>query len=479
MLSIERQFVRTERPLYSHLVSLLEAAIAKGDLPSGTRVPPERALAQQLKISRTTVVSAYRELESRGLLRGYVGRGTFVCAAPEPEGTPFAWRGKIAAAALRSSDSTLRDLVRHSSDARLLSLAAGEPALDTFPNEAFLEATRHALSNDPSAVWGHGPTEGQPALKHAIAERYNLPRESVLILSGAQQGLDLLARCLIDPGDAVIMDRPGYLGAIQSFRAAGAKLIGWDIARGDTDELEDLLVRYRPKLIYTNPTFHNPTGTTLPIRTRRELISLAQRYRVPIVEDATYRDLYFHEAPPPSLRDLDEHNLVIYLNSFSKVMAPGLRLGWIAAAPSIVDQIAIIKQRLDPHTPNLVQFAIARLMRQGTFDAHLRTIRAEHAKRCTQMIAAIQRHMPPGSIRFARPAGGLYLWCRLGAGLGATALHDRALANGVTFVPGPAFYPDPAGDSELRLCFTSVLPSTIEESVKRLARCVGEVRLTA
>jgi len=479
MLSIERQFVRTERPLYSHLVSLLENAIAKGDLPSGSRVPPERALAQQLKISRTTVVSAYRELESRGLLRGYVGRGTFVCAAPEPEGTPFAWRGKIAAAALRSSDTTLRDVVRHSSDARLLSLAAGEPALDQFPTEAYLEATRHALSNDPSAVWGHGPTEGQPALKSAIADRYNVPRESVLVLSGAQQGLDLLARCLIDPGDAVIMDRPGYLGAIQSFRAAGAKLIGWDIARGDTDELEDLLVRYRPKLIFTNPTFHNPTATTVPIRTRREILSLAQRYRVPIVEDATYRDLYFTEAPPPSLRDLDEHNLVIYLNSFSKVMAPGLRLGWIAAAPSIIDQIAIIKQRLDPHTPNLVQFAIARLMRQGTFDAHLRTIRTEHARRCTQMIAALQRYMPPGSIRFSRPAGGLYLWCRLGAGLSATALHERALASGVTFVPGPAFYPDPAGDAELRLCFTSVLPSTMDESVKRLARCVGEVRLTA
>ena len=479
MLSIERQFVRTERPLYSHLVSLLETAIARGELPSGTRVPPERTLAQQLKISRTTVVSAYRELEARGLLRGYVGRGTFVCAAPEPEGTPFAWRGKIAAAALRSSDSTLRDVVRHSSDARLLSLAAGEPALDVFPNEAFLEATRHVIASQASAVWGHGPTEGQPALKNAIADRYDVPRESVLVLSGAQQGLDLLARCLIDPGDAVIMDRPGYLGAIQSFRAAGAKLIGWDIARADSDELEDLLVRYRPKLIYTNPTFHNPTCVTLPIRTRREVISLAQRYRVPIVEDATYRDLYFSETPPPSLRELDEHNLVIYLNSFSKVMAPGLRLGWIAAAPSIVDQIAIIKQRLDPHTPNLVQLAIARLMRQGTFDAHLETIRAEHARRCTQMIAALQRHMPPGSLRFARPAGGLYLWCRLGAGLSATMLHERALANGVVFVAGPAFYPDPAGDSELRLCFTSVLPSTMDESVRRLARSVGEVRLTA
>lgn len=479
MLSIERQFVRTERPLYSHLVSLLESAIARGELPSGSRVPPERALAQQLKISRTTVVSAYRELESRGLLRGYVGRGTFVCAAPEPEGTPFAWRGKIAAAALRSSDSTLRDVVRNSADARLLSLAAGGPALDRFPNEAFLEAVTQALATDSSAIWGHGPAEGQLALRTAIAERYDVPRESVLILSGAQQGLDLLARCLIDPGDAVIMDRPGYLGAIQSFRAAGAKLIGWDILRADSDELEDLLVRYRPKLIYTNPTFHNPTGVTMPMRMRRELLSLAQRYRVPIVEDATYRDLYFTGVPPPSLRDLDDHNLVIYLNSFSKVMAPGLRLGWIAAAPSIVEQIAIIKQRLDPHTPNLVQLALARLMQQGAFDSHLRGLRTEHAKRSTQMIAAIQRHMPPGSIRFARPTGGLYLWCRLGAGLSATALHDRALAAGVTFVPGPAFYPDPAGDSELRLCFSSVLPATAEEGIRRLSRCIGEVRLTA
>src|ERR687889_1863087 len=156
MLSIERQFVRTERPLYGHLVALLESAIARGDLPSGSRVPPERTLAKRLGISRTTVVSAYRELEARGLLRGYVGRGTFVCAAPEPEGTPFAWRGKIAAAALRSSDSTLRDALRHSSDARLLSLAAGEPAIDKFPNEAFEAAVAHVLRTDPASAWRHG-----------------------------------------------------------------------------------------------------------------------------------------------------------------------------------------------------------------------------------------------------------------------------------------------------------------------------------
>ena len=471
---IERQFVRTSRPLYTHLVTLLEGAISRGELPSGAKVPPERELALRLKISRTTVVSAYRELESRGLLRGYVGRGTFVCAAPEPSGTPFAWRGKIAAAALRSSDSTLRDTIRHSSDARLLSLAAGEPAIDCFPTASFQQAIDDVLKRDARAVWRHGPTEGQPILREAIAERFGVPADSVLVIAGAQQGLDLLARCLVDPGDAVIMDRPGYLGAIQSFRAAGAKLIGWDVLRADVDELEDLLLRYRPKLIYTNPTFQNPTGVSLPIRTRREVLKLAERYRVPIVEDGTYRELYFHEVPPPSLRELDGQNLVIHLNSFSKVLAPGLRLGWLSAAPSIVDQIAIIKQRLDPHTQNLVQFAMARLIREGSFDAHLKTLRSEHARRCGAMLASLQRHVPTMALRFTRPSGGLYLWCRLLPGASARTLLDRALAAGVAFVPGHAFYPDGDGDSEIRICFSSVLPSAMDEAVKRLAKVLSE-----
>jgi DNA-binding transcriptional MocR family regulator len=470
---IERQFIRTARPLYAHLVTLLESAISRGDLPSGSRVPPERELANRLGISRTTVVSAYRELESRGLLRGYVGRGTFVCAAPDPTGAPFAWRGKIAAAALRTSDSILRDTIRHSSDAKVMSLAAGEPAIDCFPVDAFQQAIDHVLKREAHAVWRHGPTEGQPALREAIAERFGVPAESVLVLAGAQQGLDLLARCLVDPGDAVIVDRPGYLGAIQSFRAAGAKLIGWDVSRADMDELEDVLVRYRPKLIYTNPTFENPTGVTMPIRARRELLKLAERYRVPIVEDATYSELYFTEVPPPSLRELDSQNIVIHLNSFSKVLAPGLRLGWLSAAPSIIDQIAIIKQRLDPHTQNLVQFALARLIRDGNFDRHLRTLRAEHARRCAMMIGAVQRHVPASTLRFARPQGGLYLWCRLAHGLNSRALLEQALAAGVAFVPGHAFYPDPAGESDLRLCFSSVLPSAIEDAVRRLARCLA------
>ena len=172
------------------------------------------------------------------------------------------------------------------------------------------------------------------------------------------------------------------------------------------------------------------------------------------------------------MRDLDAQNLVIHLNSFSKVMAPGLRLGWLSAAPSIVDQIAIIKQRLDPHTQNLVQFAMARLIRHGSFDAHLKTLRQEHARRCAQMVAALQRHVPPGALRFTRPQGGLYLWCRLApASARARSSIARSRA-GVAFIAGDAFYPDPAGESELRLCFSSVMPSTIDDAVKRLAGCL-------
>src|SRR3989441_12477540 len=346
------------RPIYRQLVALVEGSIARGEVPPGFRLPPERDLARRLRVSRATVVSAYRELEARGLLRGYVGRGTFVSAKPDAGSAPFAWRGKIAALALQATDTAIRDLVRAASDPALMSLAAGEPALDCFPTEAFHRAMNDVLAKDAATAWRHGSTEGLPRFRAALAERFGGEPEHILVIAGAQQGLDLLTRCLVDRGDAVILDRPGYLGAIQTFRHAGATLLGWDIARADVDELEELLLRYRPKLIYTNPTHHNPTGVTLPIRARRELLELAARYRVPIGEDDTYRELALESVPPPSLFKLDEaRNVVIRINSFSKMLAPGLRLGWISAVKPVGEQLAVIKQQDDPHTQNLSPLA--------------------------------------------------------------------------------------------------------------------------
>jgi 2-aminoadipate transaminase len=474
-LGVDAKTLTRTRPLYRRIVTLLENAISLGTVTAGFQLPPERDLASRLKISRATVVSAYRELEARGLVRGYVGRGTFVSAKPDAASAPFAWRGKISASALQATDTTVRDLVRAAADPNLMSLAAGVPALDCFPTDAFQRAMNHVLANYADAAWRYGPTEGMPRFRATLADRFGGEPEHILVLAGAQQGLDLLARCLIDRGDAVIIDRPGYLGAIQTFRNAGARLVGWDITRGDTDELEELLLRYRPKLIYTNPTHHNPTGTTLSIRTRRELLDLAARYRVPIVEDDTYRELALTgAAPPPSLFTLDEaHTLVIRLNTFSKMLAPGLRLGWITAVRPIVDQLALIKQQVDPHTQNLSQLVVCELVEQGVFDRHLATLKTEHRRRRDAMVQALRDHIPASQLRFSVPDGGMYLWCQLPADVDARTVQDRALRESVMVLTGEPFYVDRGGDHRLRICYTSQPPGRALQAAKTVARSLA------
>src|SRR6266478_1161953 len=386
--------------LYDQLVNALESAIEEGGLAPGARLPSERDLAGILSLSRTTTTNAYRELESRGVLRRHVGRGTFVCATPEPDDVPFAWRGKVSSTALRSANPALRDLMRDAVDPNVISLALGGPALECFPYADYRRISEQILEREPHAVLGHGPTEGQPRLRRVLAARIGARADNILVVTGSQQGLDLLAKCLVDPGDAVIVDRPCYLGAIQTFRAAGAKLVGWDIRRCDLGELEDLLLRYRPKMIYTNPTFQNPTGHTLGLSERRELLKLVARYRVPLVEDDTYRDLYLDAPAPPSLRQLDEYNVVIYLSTFSKTLAPGLRLGWIAASEVIVDQLAMLKQNTDMYSPCLTQLAIAEILGTGLFDDHLRKLREEHFRRRDTLVAGLARHAPARALTF-------------------------------------------------------------------------------
>ena len=452
--------ISRRRPFYRRLVELVAQGIGDGRVVAGAQLPAERDLARALGVSRTTIVSAYRELESRGLVRGYVGRGTFVCARPEPGTAPFAWRGKISSAALQSAPTTVRDIVQAASDPRLVNFAAGQPALDQFPSEDLRRAVDGILMRDPLAALRFGPTEGQPRLRAAIAKRFGGSPREVLIVAGAQQGLDLLSRCLIDPGDAVIVDRPGYLGAIDSFRAAGARLVGWDVLRSDVDELEEQILRYKPKFVYLTPTHHNPTGLTMPLRIRREVLELAARYRLPIVEDDTYRELSLGNPPPPSLYALDsDHNIVIHLNSFSKALAPGLRLGWISAVPAIVEQLTLIKQRADPLTQNLMQLVVAELLENGSFDRHLTALRAEHRRRRDALVAALGPLVAAKQLQFATPEGGLYLWCRLPPNILAEDVLKHAREDGVVFVPGPPFYVDPGGAHELRLCYTAQPPA--------------------
>jgi DNA-binding transcriptional MocR family regulator len=464
-------------PLYEQLRAALEEAIKSGGLAAGERLPSERDLCARLALSRTTVVAAYRELESRGLVRSHVGRGTFVCATPEPAGAPFAWRGKVAAGAAHLNDSAgLRQLLRGANDPDLISFAVGSPAFECFPVEDYLRLTERALRRHAADALGIAPTEGQPRLRRAIGERFGTKPEKVLVLSGSQQGIDLIARCLIDPGDRVVVDRPGYVGAIQTFRAAGATLVGWDAARADFDELEDLLVRYRPKLIYTDPTFQNPTGRVMTQRERQDLLKLAARYRTPVVEDDPWSETYLDgQPPPPPLYHLDPYSIVIHLGTFSKTLAPGLRLGWLAASEYIVDQLAAIKQHENLFTEGLGQFVIADFLLSGRYDEHMDALRREHARKRGVMRAALGRAGAGPRLSFNEPRGGLNFWCRLPAGVEARPLLEAALAAGVAFAPGELFYPDAAGRGELRLCFTSAPAARIEEGVRRLHAALASV----
>ena len=295
------------------------------------------------------------------------------------------------------------------------------------------------------------------------------------MLAGAQQGLDLLARCLIDPGDAVVIDRPGYLGAIQTFRTAGARLVGWDITRADTDELEELLLRYRPKLIYTNPTHQNPTGVTLPIRTRRELLELAARYRVPIVEDDTYRELALDGPPsPPSLFTLDEaHAVVIRINSFSKMLAPGLRARLDQRGPADRrsardDQAAGRSAHAEPVAAGGLRAGRARRVRPPS----RRRSRPEHRRRRDAMVQALRQHVPAAQLRFSVPDGGMYLWCQLPPAIRARAVQEHALRESVMILTGEPFYVDQGGDHQLRICYTSQ-PAAAPGGLRRRSRAAS------
>lgn len=457
-----------DAPLYRQLGEALVGAIADGTLAEGERLPSERDLAGALGVSRTTVVTAYRELEARGLVRGHVGRGTFVCAADEPADAPFAWRGRVALSAQRALGPALSGVLG-AAGPRTISFGAGTPAPELFPVDLFRRLADDVIRRDAGTAFGIGPTEGQPALRHTVAHRLGARPEQVLIVAGAQQGLDLVSRCLLDPGDTVLIDRPGYLGAIQTFRSVGANLVGWDVERADPDELEDLVLRYRPKLLYTSPTFQNPTGRTLPLDVRRELLRVAARYRLPIVEDDPYGELSFERPAPASLRSLDERGLVIHLGTASKTLGAGLRLGWLVAPPPIVEQLTLVKARGDLFTNGLTQLVLAELLASRAFDAYLVALRKEHAARHAALAAALRRRLTAGLLTWRPARGGLYIWCRLREATDAMTLLQRAQAAGVTFVPGELFYGDGLGRHELRLCFSAVTTAAIDEGVRRLA----------
>ena len=333
-------------PLYQQICQRLREAILSGELPEGVRLPTERALAAELGVNRTTVMNAYNELASEGLVEGHVGRGTLVRRNHfSYDGEHFdsgpSWLLGLPAGErelLGPDARLLSELASMSERKEIISLAAATPARDLLPAEMLSTIFADGLLNARQSALGYCPVEGLNSLRRGIAARMRqrgvaIDAQHILILSGSTQGIGLTGRLLLNPGDEVVVEVPTYLGAIQTFRALGVRIIGvpTDSDGMRIDLLESILVRHRPRLIYTMPTFQNPTGVVLSPERRRRLLLLAKRYQTPILEDDPYGEIYYEGKERQPLKALDSNGQVLYLSTFSKILAPGLRVAWIAA----------------------------------------------------------------------------------------------------------------------------------------------------
>lgn len=488
ILELDRQ---SHAPLYTQIALQVRQLIQQGTLKIGDRLPPNRELAERLGVNRSTVTTAYDELLADGLIATRVGSGTYVAAVPAalpalaaqpslPAHTerllPLNWEAFLPELRL---DEWLANR-GHGRRKDSLVFTHALPATELFPLDDFRRSVERVLRRDGRNLLQLGTSSGYEPLQQYLLQQMALvgiraEPEELLLTSGCQQGLDLLRQVLVQPGDEIVVENPTYPGAISLFCQPPSKFIGVPVnAQGlELDALEDVLRRRRPKLIYVVPTFHNPTGVTMDLAARRRLIELAAQYRVPIVEDEIYRDLRYDGAALPSLKALDQYGVVIYLNSFSKVGFPGLRVGWMVAPRLLIEHLHALKQRSDLHGNLLAQAALADFARQGLLNKHLQRCRRSYAQRRDTMLAALQKHFPPDA-QWTEPEGGMAIWVRLPAGLNASELLAQAQLQGIYFTPGARFYVSGARSNTLRLSFTMVPAGQIEEGVKRLGELVRQ-----
>ncbi|MDF2564207.1 MAG: transcriptional regulator, GntR family with aminotransferase domain containing protein [Massilibacillus sp.] len=464
-------------PLYLQLANGLAAKIQNFTLAIGTKLPPERELAKLLNVSRTTVINAYRLLEDQGLISTKIGSGSYVnevSQTKQPNGA-MPWEQLFTPQYTSPLSSILRTLIAPHTFDEAISFAAGMPDPAFYPLYIMEKALPSSKSHLADADFGYISTEGYLPLKQSLAKwqtevGIHATPEQYLIVSGSQQGLYLIVKAFIAPRDYVIVESPTYLGAIQSFENSGAHILTLPPSdRLNFELLEDYLIRYRPKLMYTIPTFQNPTGRVMSLQDRKKLIQLAAKYRLVIVEDDPYSLLYYEQEPPASLKSLDTYGGIIALGTFSKTVFPGLRTGWITAAQQVIDRLAQEKQHIDLHSNNLSQIILHIFLEGGYLTNHLSLIRTEYKKRRDAMVHAL-RHYCNDYLEFTIPEGGFYIWCKVKPPISVTELIRQSAVVGVTFVPGIAFYTTGTRSNEIRLCFVTHKEDLIKEGIRRLGK---------
>ncbi|MDE6872734.1 MAG: PLP-dependent aminotransferase family protein [Bacteroidales bacterium] len=375
--------------------------------------------------------------------------------------------------------SPVREIFKRVDLNSIYSFAGGYPSAETFPLDQFGEIMQDVIRRNGGKAFQYGATQGVPELREALSARYGIPLERIQVTSSSQQGIDVCTRVLVNPGDVILASNPSYLGALQSFRSYRADVVGVKtvsdpdgFARAWEDAIEDCLARGRRiKFLYAIADFQNPSGESLSLAQRQILVDLAHRYGFLIVEDAPYRELRYEGEPVPTIYSLAP-DIVLHLGSFSKIMAPGFRLGWIFGNPELLDKIYVCKQSLDLCPPVFDQYVAAEFLVSGRLDSNLaRSIELYRSKR-DLMLSLLEEHMPEG-VTWTHPEGGLFLFLTMPDGFDAVKFYDKALDAGVAYVAGSFFHTDGTGLNTMRLNFSFMSPERIIEGIALLGRLLG------
>jgi len=470
--------------LTQQLVDRFIDAIENSTLEPGEKLPTTRALAADAGVNHLTAARVYRRLAELGYVTATVGRGTFVRAlvpaAADEQGDDWpAWAlpELPQSYAMQITD----DAFRLATDPDVISLSAGFPSPRLFPVEELKRASAEAWDDAGGAAIEYLVAEGLFALREQIAARgrehgFATDPDEIIVTSGARQAIDLIARALVEPGDVVVVESPTYAGLLSSLRSTGARVIGVPFDRDglSTDALERVLTRHEVKLVALQTACQNPTGRDMSAPRRERLAQLARERNFFVLEDGVYSDLHFESEPTRAMRELAPGH-VLYVDSLSKTVGGGLRIGWIAARGPVFDRLALLKLETDFHSNTLSQHIAARYLASGDYARQLASTIPFYRERRDALLAALERHLA-GEYRAEKPHGGHHVWVELVRPVDERTLYREAVRHGVTFTPGSTVSPERQSQTTLRMSFSLLDPDELDEGVRRVARALREVR---
>jgi len=462
-----------KKPIYKQIAEYIENGITDGTFPVDKPLPSERNLAQSYGVNRSTIVSAYAELEANGIVERKKGSGTIISRdiwGLTKKRIP-SWNRYIEAGTFLPNIPVMQRIRKETEESHLINLASGELSADLFPHN-FIKKT--LSSTEFTGNLGYDHPHGNMELRQTIVDHVREYRnihtkpESILVTSGAQQAIHLIIQCLLKPGDAVVIENPSYSFSLPIFKTAGLNVYYLSVGKNgiNPSELIDLHKKHRIKMIFTNPIYQNPTGTLLSYQKRKELLDISSEFGIPIIEDDPYSLISFTEEKPSTLKSMDTNGNVLYISSLSKIAAPGLRIGWIIGPGPVIERLADAKQQFDFGHSTISQWIANQFLSSTYLDEQLQLIRSTLKSR-RDSVARELTHYFRDHVKYYLPKGGIHLWCQFKKDINENQLLENSIKEGVIFAPGSTLSTDKGC---IRLTYAKGDEETIQQGVQRLYR---------